>query len=113
MVPPTASPTATFHPSHSEEQGHNPEDPSPHPNAGGPRDPNGDPDPSDDRPNGGHDRDDEDQQNGREPDNDNPFEAHGGADNLSVWDLLCILAPILTECQGAPHIPPVAPPHPR
>ena len=59
------------------------------------------------------DGDNRDERSTEEPNNDDPFEAHGGADNLSVQDLLRILGPILAECQSPPHIPPVAPPNPR
>ena len=82
-------------------------------NAGGPSGPDRDPDPSDDRPNGTPDGDNRDKRSTEEPNNDDPFEAHGGADNLTVWDLLRILGPILAEHRSPPHIPLAAPPTPR
>ena len=38
---------------------------------------------------------------------------HLRPDNLSVWDLLRILGPILAERRSPPHIPPAALPNPR
>ena len=92
-------------PSHAEELEDNQENPLPSNNAGGPLGPNGDPDPSDDRPDGIPDGDDRDKRSTEEPNNDNLFEAHRGADNPSVQDLLHILGPILMECQSPPHPP--------
>ena len=112
-ISPVTSPTGPFRPAHLEDHIDHPEDSPPHPNAGGPEGPNRDPDPLDDGPNGRPDRDDGDQQSAGAPDNDDPFETYGGADNLTVQDLLCILGPILVECRGAPHMSPVAPPNPR
>jgi hypothetical protein len=113
FVSPTTSPPAPVRPSHTEEHVDNQGNPSPHTNTGVPEVPNGDPDPSDDEPDGGPDGDDGDERRTEELNNDDPFEAHGGADNLSVRDLLRILGPILAERRGPPHTPPAAPPNPR
>jgi hypothetical protein len=113
FVSPTTSPPAPVRPSHTEEHVDNQGNPSPHTNTGVPEVPNGDPDPSDDEPDGGPDGDDGDERRTEELNNDDPFEAHGGADNLSVRDLLRILGPILAERRGPPHTPAVAPLHPR
>src|SRR5713101_8202146 len=109
LVPPITSPPALVRPSHTDDE----ENPSHPNNAGDPEGPNGDPDPSDDGPDDRPDRDDGDERSTPEPNNDDPFEAHGGADNLTVRDLLRILGPILAEHQSPPHIPPATPPHPR
>ncbi len=113
LVPPITSVPAPVRPSHTEEHVDNEEDSPPRNNAGGPEGPNGDPDPSDDRPDDGPDRDDGDERSTPELNNDDPFEAHGGADNLTVRDLLRILGPILAERRSPPHIPLAAPPNPR
>ena len=104
FVSPTTSPPAPVCLSHTEEHVDNQGNPSPHTNTRGPEIPSGDPDPSDDEPDG-------DEQCTEESNNDDLFEAHGGANNLTV--LLCILGPILAEHQSPPHTPPVAPLHPR
>src|SRR6266849_1749554 len=109
LVPPITSPPTLVRPSHTDDE----EIPSHPNNAGDPEGPNGDPDPADDGPDDGPDRDDGDERSTPEPNNDDPFEAHGGADNLTVRDLLRILGPILAERRSPPHIPPAAPPHPR
>ena len=113
FVSPTTSPPAPVRPSHTEEHVDNQGNPLPYTNTGGPEVPDGDPDPSDDRPDGAPDGDDEDERRTEELNNDDPFDVHGGADNLTVRDLLRILGPILAECRGPPHTPLVAPPHPR
>ena len=113
LVPPITGPPVPVRPSHTEEHEDNQENPSPRNNAGGPSGPDGDPDPSDDGPDGAPDGDDRDERSTEEPNNDDPFETHGGADNLSVRDLLRILGPILAEHRSPPHIPPVAPPNPQ
>ena len=105
-------PPIPVRPPHVEAHEDSQEVPSPRNNAGGPSGPDGDPDPSDDRPNSIPNEDDRDERSTEEPNNDDPFEAHGGADNLTVWDLLRILGPILAERQRPPHIPPVTPPNP-
>src|SRR6266852_1552346 len=109
LVPPITSPPALVRPSHTDDE----EIPLHPNNAGDPEGPNGDPDPADDGPDDGPDRDDGDERRTPELNNDDPFEAHGGANNLTVRDLLHILGPILAECRSPPHIPPATPPHPR
>ena len=111
-VPGATAPDLPTTPPHVEAHEDSQEVPSPRNNAGGPSGPDGDPDPSDDRPDSIPDEDDRDERSTEEP-NDDPFEAHGGADNLTVRDLLRILGPILAERRRPPHIPPVAPPNPR
>src|SRR6266852_3837545 len=113
LVPPITSPPVPVHPSHTEEHIDDEEIPLPRNNAGDPEGPNRDPDPADDGPDDGPDRDDGDERSTPEPNNDDLFETHRGADNLTVRDLLCILGPILAERQSPPHIPPVAPLNPQ
>ena len=106
-------PPIPVRPPHVEAHEDNQEIPLPRNSAGGPSGPDGDPDPSDDGPDGTPDGDDRDKRSTEEPNNDDPFEAHGGADYLTVRDLLCILGPILAERQSPIHIPLAAPPTPR
>ena len=71
-------PPIPVRPPHVEAHEDNQEVPSPRNNAGGPSGPDRDPDPSDDGPDSIPDEDDRDERSTEEPNNDDPFEAHGG-----------------------------------